>query len=239
MNEVVENVVVETAETKKAKVSNIVAFPDGNIDFGANGKSVSYYDVPSRTLTFKVVTGEVIPYTLTEEEAAGLSDNVIEHILYARQEKIKSTLAPIKAVLTPEEIKDGKLNVAMKIRKELAALAAGEFVTRSTAGGNVALDEWLQAWAIVNAYGAVFLAGKVEEANQNRFPVSLVKWEHSSSLIFGAPKPEWANVNDVQVIADVLETWKGLSREAKAEQKRSNTFVSTQALQIEQGIVTI
>jgi hypothetical protein len=237
MNEVVEQ---NEVEVKKAKVSNIVAFPDGNIDFGEKGKSVSYYDVATGTLTFKVVTGEVISQVVTDEDIAAMSPALLkEHVLYARQEKIKSTLAPIKPVLTPEEIKDGKLNVAQKITKELAALAAGEFVTRSAASGSVALDVWLQAWAIVNAYGSVFLYGKVEEANQNRYTVTPIDWKHSSSLIFKETKPEWANVNDIAVIADVLATWKGLSREAKAEQKRANTFVSTQVTQIEQGIVTI
>ena len=224
---------------KKEKVSNIVAFADGNIDFGANGKSVSYYDVPSRTLTFKVVTGETIPYTLTEAEQAGLSDNVIEHILYARQEKIKSTLAPVPPTRTPEELAEGKLTVAMKIEKELAALAAGEFVTRGNPVGSVALDSWLQAWAIVNAYGCVFLVGKVEAANTNRYDVSIVDWEHSSSLIFKEPKPEWTNIHDVAVISDVRSAWRALSREAKAEQKRSNTFVNTQQTQIDLGIVTV
>jgi len=214
---------------------NIVKLENGEkINFGKSGKVIASYDVPTRTLTFKVVTGEVISYTLTELEQAGLSENQIEHILYARQEKIKSTLSPIKAVLTEEEAKEGKLNVADKIRKELADLASGVFITRTAGGANVALDSWLKAFALINATGKVII-----DAMGNTFDVPLVHWEHTSTLAFGELKPEWVDLNNVNVIADILQSWKSLSREAKAEQKRSNTFISTQASLIDQHILNV
>jgi hypothetical protein len=229
-----------TEELVEMKVSNIVTLENGEkANFGANGKVIASYDVASRTLTFRVVTGQVITYTLTDEEQANLTDNQIEHILYARQEKVKSTLPPVKAVITDEEREAGKLDVAAKIEQELKALAEGKFVTRAASGALVELDPWMKAWAIVNAYGAVFLAGKIEDGNTNRFPVPFVEWDNSSSLLSTDLKSNWKNVEDVEVIADVLATWKALSREAKAEQKRSNTFVSTQATQLTLGIVTI
>jgi len=228
MNAVVEKEVV-------APVSNIVELQNGEkVNFGRSGKALASYDVPSRTLTFKVVTGEVISYTLTEEEQAGLTDNQIEHILYARQEKIKSTLAPVKAVLTEAEVAEGKLNVAAKIKKEILDLSEGKFVTRAASAGSIELDAWLKAFALVNATGKVII-----DAAGSTFDVPMVKWEHTSTLAFDGLKPEWADLSNVHVVAEVLEAWKALSRDAKAEQKRNNTFISTQASLIEQGVVKV
>ena len=229
-NEVEAEVVAETAETTVEKVSNIVELQNGEkVEFGKSGKVIASYDVPSRTLTFKVVTGEVITYTLTDEEQANLTENQIEHILYARQEKIKSTLAPVKPVLTEEEIKAGRLNVAQKIVKELADLAEGKFVTRPAGTNSVELTPFLKALALVCAYGTVL-------GPENK-PVEVFNFK-AEDVPTKVLKPEWKDVADVKVISEVLDFWKSLDKGVKSTEKR-NPWIKAQENLILNGTVTV
>ena len=214
--ESVEN--VETVETV-----NIVELENGEkLDFGKNGTVFSSYDVDAGDITFKVATGEVITFNVSD-----VPENVLkEATIYGLREKIKSTLAPIKLNTTEEETLAGKLNKAEKIVQEITSLKAGEFVTRSAVGGSATLDSFMKAFALVNAIGAI-----KTDNNGGMVPVP------AKGRLFAELKPEWANVNDSAVIASVLSTWDALDRKVKAAQKR-NTFLTFQAEYFEAGLVT-
>ena len=216
-NEVVEN---EVAVEKTEKVSNIVRLENGEMmDFGKSGKSVASYDVETKTLTFKVVTGEVLTRTLSDEETANLTPLQIEKLLYAEQEKIKSTLAPIKAVLSEEEVSLGKLNVADKIRHEFKQLEEGLFNTRSADTNVVSLDSFMKAFAYFCATGKV-------PVNGTDVPVPEAMWP------FKAINPEWKDVEDIKVINEIHTFWNSLDRTIKSQQRR-NPYLKLYEMELE------
>ena len=201
--------------------SNIVTMEDGSsVEFGKNGKVITSYDVESGVIEYKVVSGEILRISLDDIPV----ETNREAMLAGYAGKIKSTLAPFKPTITPAEAEEGKITLAQKIQKEIDALKAGKFVTRTTDSG-VELDTFLQAWAYVNATGKILTPSGAFDIPANAI---LIKEDVS----------HWANVNDPKVISEVTETWKNLSKEAKSSEKK-NTFVRSQERFLEDGSVTL
>lgn len=218
MNEVeveaVENVV-------KKSTSNIVELQNGEtIDFRGNTVLASY-DVPSKIVTFKVVTGEVLTLNVNNVPEAVKEEAAI----YGLREKIKATLAPIKVVISEDEAKEGKLNKAGKIALEIKNLLEGNFVTRAQETGQVGLDSFMKAFATINAIGAI----KIDN-NGNVVPVP------TQARLLPELKPTWANVTDPTVMQEVLSYWDSLDKDTKSAQKR-NTSIKFQAELFDSGAV--
>jgi len=195
-------------EQTQEQTSNIVTLENGKVrDFGKSGKVFASYDVESKTITFEVVTGEVISFDIN-----GIPTNVLEEAaIYGIREKIKSTLSPIKAFVTSAEAAEGKLNVAGKIAQEIESLKEGKFVTRTSEGGTVGLDSFMKAFALVNATGKV----------NGMFDVP------AAYISVPSLRPEWSDYESLAVARDVQEYWDALPKDEKAKQRR-NTFVQTQ-----------
>jgi hypothetical protein len=206
MNSEVEGVEPNSVESTKEKVSNIVELSNGErVNFGKNGKIVATYDVDSKVVTFKLVTGEILTLDISE-----IPENVLaEAAIYGVREKIKATLAPTPAA-----------ELSSKISKEFEALKEGKFVTRSSDTGTVELDDFMKAFALVNATGVVNTGNGVFTVSPNTDKVSFI--------IAQPLKSHWVNVEDTAVISEVLAFWDALSTKEKTAQ-RKNTFIKTQA----------
>jgi hypothetical protein len=192
-------------------VSNVVEMQDGSkIDFGPKGKAISSYDVEAKTVTFKVVTGEVITFGIDTIP----SEVLAEAVLYGLREKIKTTLSPIK----PED-------TAAKIQKEIASLLEGKFVTRSVETGSVELDDFMKAFALIGATGVV-------NTGNGTFQVP------PSHVVLEELRPHWENVSDAAVINEVTAYWNSLDKKVKSK-FRQNTFIKTQESIIESGAVAL
>ena len=210
MNEVAEQVQVQNAEVASNLVN--VIFPDGSteiVNFGKSGKVFASYDVETSTLTFKLITGVAIVHKI--EGIEGLTPFLKEVVLYGIREKIKTTLAPVK-----DEDKESK------ILRELEAIKNENFTTRSS-DTSVALDNFMKAFALINATGCV---------NCGTGTVAV----DPAFIVVDELKPHWANTTDVGVINEVKAYWNGLDRKVKAAQKR-NTFIKTQEIFIANGTV--
>ena len=198
----------ESNEEVTETTSRIVQLETGElVNFGKSGKVIASYDVDTDTITFKTVPGKVISFKISD-----LPENVLkEATIYGLREKIKATLAPITANDIPD-----------KIYKEIEALQAGLFVTRSSdSTTTVELDDFMKAFALINATGQVNTGTALFTIKEQFISVPELR-------------PHWVNLNDVNVINEVLTYWDSLSRQEKAAQKR-NTFVKTQASIIATG----
>ena len=138
--EVVEEPTSNPVEEDKVKVKKevrIVTMDDGTqANFGARANLLSAIDLESSTVTFRIVTGKIINWTIQN------MDNLTEFqkmvFMYGLLEKIKTSLAPIKLPKMVEAI-----------QKQIVAIERGEFNVRSlSSAGEVVLTDLQKAYAL-------------------------------------------------------------------------------------------
>lgn len=197
---------------EKAKVSNLVTLANGEVlDFGANGKCFSSFDVETGDITFKMVTGEVITFNKADVPAEVQELALLSGLL----KKVTITLPTVDAD-----------KAADKVALEIQKLKDGKFTTRGSGAGAAELDDFLVAFALVNATGVVN-TGNGNFAVPNAF------------ISVDGLRPEWVDVNSPKVIQEVLEHWESLSAKEKTSQRRQNTYVNMQKQFIETGVVEV
>ena len=216
-----------TEATNEVNVSNVVTMSNGEkVDFGKNGTVISSYDVDAGTVTFKVATGEVLVHQAQDLEY--LSIHQREVYLYGLREKVKTTLAPIKLVVSEAEAAIGKITKAAKIALELKAFSEGKFVTRSSDNGSVELSNFMKAFAYVCATGQVLPSNEA-------LPTPALD---QLLVVIGELKSHWVATSDMSVVVEITAYWNALDRKVKSSFRR-NAFISTIEAYIEAGIVTL
>jgi len=132
-----EDEATTTAPAKPEKKVRIVTLEDGTqANFGVRANVLSIIDVKSSTLTFKIVTGKVINWTIAGVESLTEFQKTV--FMYGLLEKIKTSLSPIKLA-----------GLEDAIAKQIVSLEKGEFSVRSlTTVGEVSLTTLQQAYAI-------------------------------------------------------------------------------------------
>ena len=104
---------------KVEKVTNIVEMQDGTkIDFGKRGTLHTSVDLPTNTISFKMVTGDIINWVVPGTE--GLTDFQKKVYLYGILSKIKTAMAPV-------DLKELK----KFIEKQMEAINNGIFIVRA------------------------------------------------------------------------------------------------------------
>ena len=190
---------------------NLVTLENGEIvNFGKSSKMFASYDLEKSSVTFKLVTPQVVDFIVQGME--NLPELFKKIVLFGIAEKVKTfTNLPSEALFN-------------RVTKELADLTAGNFNAKSRRiSSTVELNAFLKAFAMVNGSGTVSCAGVTPMA----VPVS---------FLLVTDKPHWANVDDITTIDEVTSFWKELSAKEKTAQRR-NTFVTTQETYINLGLV--
>jgi hypothetical protein len=161
----------ETAESAesftppiKEEPKRIVTMEDGSTqDFGKRAKLTASYNVEDNTVTFKVITGEILLYT------APIPENTPEFIqiaaLYGFLSKIKSGIGTAQPVVTKTKVigknEDGSdiietievHELANTIKTQIDSLKEGKFTIRSSSeedGLGLTIDQ--EAWALARIY---------------------------------------------------------------------------------------
>jgi hypothetical protein len=122
---------------KPKKEVRIVTLDDGTqVNFGARANLLSSIDLESSTIIFKIVTGKVINWVITEMDNLTPFQKTV--FMYGLLEKVKTSLAPVKLAKLEEAI-----------AKQIAAVTKGDFNIRSiNTVGEVALSDLQKAYAL-------------------------------------------------------------------------------------------
>lgn len=205
------NKLTEDSKMSEDKAMNMVTMANGEVlNFRENGKCFSGYDKETGTLTFKIVTGEVIDVNVADIP----QDVKDEALLWGLVRYVTSKIPNVDAD-----------KVAEKVTKEVDSLKAGKFATRGASAGGQELDDFMVAFALVNATGEVNTGNSTFAVKQSFISVDELQ-------------PHWVNVNDPSVVAEVLAYWDSLSTKDKTNQKK-NPFIKTQVELISTGVVEI
>lgn len=212
------NEVVETPVEKP--VQNIVVLNNGETaNFGVRNQILSSFDTEEGTITFKVLTGEVLSLDvkaiegLGYESATELGQQVIMAGLLG---KIKSNLAPVK-LTTEVEVKDEEGNVvstetvnslAIAIQKEMDKLAKGIFSVRAGSNDAVELTVDQKAFATATVNHPIFAKVVGTEAYASK----------------------WTNLDEASVIAEVDAVWEQIGKDGRRTAKKHPYFMLEKSL---------
>ncbi len=193
--------------------SNVVVMENGEtLNFGKQGKCFSSFDLDTLTVTWKLVTGQVKTLSVTDLDEKVQKMAMLSGIL-------KKVTALVPAVEDVTELD-------AKIQKELYKLLTGTFTVRGSGQGAAELDEFLTAFAIINAKGEIATETGVFAVPQAFIAVDDLR-------------PEWVNVQDPKVIDEVLDFWGSLSAKDKTHQKRNNPYITILKNMLEEGSYAI
>jgi len=157
------------AKVKAKKEVRIVTLEDGTqANFGARANLLSTIDLETSTLTFKLVTGKVVNWVITEIDNLTAFQKTV--YMYGLLEKIKTSLAPVKLPKIEEAI-----------AKQIAAIAKGEFNIRSiNNAGEVVLTDLQKAYALAFSKQYPDKAGWSEVDSPATIAEVLEVWENKT-----------------------------------------------------------
>lgn len=141
-----------TAEefVKPVKEPRIVLMEDGTtVNFGIRANVISAYDTEEKLITFKVITGDIIAWPITDID--NLTEAQVTVYLYGLLSKVKTNLAPVKVP-----------DLAKVIRDNIATINSGRFLVRGAG-----VDEDFELSLNQQAYALVLIKyqNKVEWSN--------------------------------------------------------------------------